>query len=188
MEWEYLNQMDSNLLYLYAKGLSKKGTQSHFMELYSPVDSGDEERNEFERAILKKKTALYILWFVFRYVLECETLEQAEQMATIETMDKYKLGSLFQGKYIFFGICGTEYEVRLWKKDELELKIVLEILYNQYNFFEQLECYAKRTEGKGRRVRTRCLKALEFARTAMKNPQYAKMLEKYINNRTGAAS
>lgn len=181
MDWSFLNKMDKNLLYLYARGVTKQDKESHFMQLYSPEDTGDEERNEMLKSEMKRQTALYIIWFVYRYILSCETFEEAEKYVTPEISKQFKLNSLFQHYYIYIGVNGTENEIRFWNNGELEMKVVLEILYNRYNFFEQLECYIRRTEGTKKKTRSRCIRILKETLEIVKNnPEYEAMYQKYI--------
>lgn len=187
MDWSFLNRMDKNLLYLYTRGVTKQDKEAYFMQLYSPEDTGNEERNEMLKSEMKRQTALYIIWFVYRYILSCETFEEAEKFATPDILKKYRLNSLFQHYYIYIGVNGTDNEIRFWNNGELEIKVVLEILYNRYDFFEQLECYIRRTEGTKKKTRTRCIRILNETLEAVKNnPEYEAMYQKYIVGKTGA--
>lgn len=184
MDWSFLDKMDKNLLYLYARDVAKKGKETHFMQLYSPEDTGNEERNEMLKSEMKRQTAFYIIWFVYRYILGCESFEDAEKLATPEVLKQFKLNSLFQHFYIYIGVSGTENEIRFWNNGELELKVTLEILYNRYNFFEQLECYIRRTEGTKKKTRTRCIRILKDTLEAVKdNPEYEMLAKKYLKKK-----
>ena len=127
----------------------------------------------------KRNNAFYIIWFVFRYVLGCVTLEQAELMATEEVLKKYKLVSLFHQRHIYIGVYGLN-EIYFYKYNEGDINIVLEILYNRYDFFEQLECFIRRTEGTARSTRNRCIKAIQQCLDMMKGkPEYEEIVKRY---------
>lgn len=181
MDWTFLDEINKNFLYVYTRGLAKKGSEIHYQGIYS-VEKGEfKERDEFINAEAKKKTALYIIWFVFRYVLKCKTLKETEQFANEEILRKFKLLSLFINRYIYIGIYGIN-EIYLYKYND-DLGIVLEILYNRYDFFEQLKCFARRTEGTKRLTRNRCLKAIEQSKEMMRgNLKCAKILKKHETN------
>lgn len=179
MDWSFLDEMDKNLLYLYVRDLSSGKNQVHFMQLCTSEDTGNEQRNKLMEAEVKRKSAFYIIWFVFRYVLGCETLEKAEKYINDEIVQKYKLKSMFQARRIYIGVYGLN-EIYLYKYTEGDLNIILEILYGRYDFFEQLECFIRRTEGTARSTRNRCKKAMEQVAEMMKDkPEYRTILHKY---------
>ncbi len=124
--WDFLDEFDSNLLYNCAG--SKKYTFADTNEVY------------------------YYIWFLYRYVLGCETLEQALQYATAKTMKELDIGRCFitkahqkstlvLGNEAFGTLVLCTHDVG--KKPVTFLKIVLEILYKRYNYLEQIECYIK---------------------------------------------
>lgn len=180
--WDFLDKMDKNLLYLYASKLTKNGRNQSF---YTPSNTGDAERDELLDAEAKRKSAFYLIWFVYRWVLGCENLEQAERYANAETLRKFKLSPLFghNQKRIFIGIYGIN-EIYLYDYKHGDLNIVLEILYNRYDLIEQLECYIRRTQGTSRKNRFRCVKVLEETLEMMKgNQKFAGVLEQYYERR-----
>lgn len=176
--WNYLDKMDKNLLYLYASKLVKNG---HNQNLYVPSSTGNAECDELLDAESRRKSAFYLIWFVYRWVLGCETLEQAELYANAETLKRFKLISLFghNQKRIYIGIYGIN-EIYLYDYKNGDLNIVLEILYNRYDVLEQLECYIRRTEGTLRKNRFRCIKVLNESVELMKGrPQLSHILKRY---------
>lgn len=105
--------------------------------------------------------AYYLIWFVYRYVLNCKTLDETKQYANEETLKKYHLKSYIVHNCLYIGankdIC--------FRKTE-DIGIILEILYNRYGFFEQMECFIRNTKN----VRqNRCRQAME---------KYREMFEK----------
>jgi hypothetical protein len=181
MNWDYLDKMDKNLLYFYVKGLSSKKTQ------YSRLCDGmvqnytDDERSEMIIAEQKCKMAFYIIWFVYRYVLECKDLQEAKQHMDIETLKKYKIAKFLHNKYVYIGVYGID-EVYLY---EDEIHIILEILYNRYDFFEQLECYLRESKESSKRTQSRCIRTIEQSLEMMKGkPEYKEIVQKY-NERKG---
>ena len=176
MDWSFLDKVDKNLLYLYARDLLRDSRTPIFLQLYTYTtqEVADEERCDLMNAEARRKNAYYIIWFVFRYVLGCDTLEKALQCATQETMDTYMLTSLLHKRHIYIGVYGIN-EVYLYKHKEGEndLHIVLDILYHRYDFFEQLECFIQRTEGSSRTTRNRCMKTLKETRALLEeHPEY----------------
>lgn len=183
--WDYLDKMDKNLLYLYASKLIKDGRNQN---LYVPSNTGNAERDEMIDAENRRKSAFYLIWFVYRWVLGCETLEQAELYANAETLKRFKLIPLFghNQKRIYIGIYGIN-EIYLYDYKNGDLNIVLEILYKRYDFLEQLECYIRRTQGTLRKNRFRCIKVLEETVNMMKgNPKFADVLKRYYERRCDA--
>lgn len=129
--WDFLEVFDGNRLYYYV-GTAKP----HFSD---------------------NKNVYYIMWFIYRYVLECKTFEEALQYANLETIRRFKLSRAFSKD----ASGNTEAELYLGNdrfgkvslcvgrkhlnsdKTSIYIKTVLEILYNRYNFLEQLECYIR---------------------------------------------
>ena len=176
MDWSYLDRMDKNFLYVYANSIINNGAKYHYMKYPSVKEY--EGRADYDELIKseKRKAAWYILWFVFRYVLECETLEDAFKRANKETLKAFKLNSLFEHGYIYIGLLDDDLTVYFYKMEEIEIKIVLEIIYKRYDFFEQIECYIRQTENTNKgRNRSRCKKILAFAK---------KMTEEFKNRET----
>jgi hypothetical protein len=140
--WDFLDDFKKNLVYNYVLtyGSQNRGTTIPMVE--------EQEMGYKSRA--------YIMFFVYRYVLKCETFEQAEKLVTIDNLKKYKLYLYFKSdrsieedsKRLFSignDIFGT---VLLGSRTEegivLNAKIFLEILYNRYNYLEQINLAIKR--------------------------------------------
>lgn len=137
--WDFLDVEDMNLLYTYAEVLFGKRKQ---------IQSAKGESENLEK---KRKRAYYLIWFVYRYLLRCDTLEKAMHYADNETLYKYKLHTYFQHLSLYIGdsqnICMRKTE---------DIGIALEILYNRYNYIEQYDCFIRHT----RQVRqSRCIAA-----------------------------
>lgn len=177
MDWSYLDRLDKNLLYMYAAMLMKRGNH----QLYIPSDTGNEERDDMLNAEAKRKSAFYIIWFVYRYVLGCRTLEEAQEHTDADTLKTFRLTSLFERnkRRIYIGAYGLN-EIYLYDYKGGDLDIVLEILYNRYDFFEQLECFLRRTQGTARTLRFRCIEAIEQSVEMMRgNAKYDEILGRY---------
>lgn len=143
MIWKYLEQPNYNLLYEYARSLSGERAEYRY--------SADED--------IRNKECFYIFWFVFRYVLECKTLGEALNHANKETLVKYKMFSMLSHRYMFVG--HGEYKMPFSKAEDVVA--ILEILYNRYTFFEQMECFIRNatiSDGYGCRQR-RCEERME---------------------------
>lgn len=133
--WSFLDRVDKNLLYNYTQVLSGKKRR-----IYS-ADMEKTEESKYKHAEKAKYQILYLVWFVYRYVLECDTLEKALEYANEETLKKYRLYTSMLHGAVYFGI----YNDISCRKAE-DIVIVLEILYNRYDFFEQIECYIRHTQ------------------------------------------
>jgi hypothetical protein len=123
--WDFLDEFNGNLLYNCAG--NKSYTFADMNEVY------------------------YYIWFLYRYVLGCETLEEALQFANAKTMKELGIGKCFitkehrkhvlvLGNEAFGTLVLCSHDV---KKPVIFLKIVLEILYKRYNYLEQIECYIR---------------------------------------------
>lgn len=130
--WGYLDKMDKNLLYSYAQVLAGERKELHIIRSESDI----------EQAERKRKMTYYLTWFVYRYILECNTLEKALEYASEETLKKYKLYSYIIHGNIYIGV---DKEVCIRKPEDIG--IVLEILYKRYDLFKQLKCYIRHTKG-----------------------------------------
>lgn len=150
--WDYLDRMNHNLLYKYAAVLS--GKKRHFYNT-------DAEKDVSVNAEEKKKNACYLIWFVYRYILQCETLEETVPYRNEDILKKYKLKSLLKHETVF--ICNDE--IRFRKTEDIA--IILEILYGRYTLWEQFDCFIRNTTGIRRK---RCIAAKE---------KYWKMYQEY---------
>ena len=139
--WDFLDKMDKNLLYRYAETLS--GVTRFFL-------ATDSEIGEHYQREQKKRICLYLIWFVYRYVLQCERLEQTIPYQTEEILKKYKLFSMLINKNIF--LCNEE--ILFYKLEDIA--IILEILYGKYSLWEQFDCFIRNTKGVRR---SRCMEA-----------------------------
>jgi len=121
--WKYLEQTNKNLLYEYARVLSNARADMRY-------DSDEDKRN---------KECFYLFWFVYRYVLGCKTLREALEHVDKDTLVKYKLFSMLHHRYLFVG--HGENKMPFSKVEDVVA--ILEILYNKYTFFEQMECFCR---------------------------------------------
>lgn len=152
--WDYLDDIDKNLLYIYAAVLAGEGKYmrlSHNTEAETDTAEQDEE---------VKKKHFYLVWFVFRYVLGCETLEQALAFSDDEykaLLNKFKLNCIIdfhKGKQKLY--IGINKDIPLYRIEDM--RIILEILYNRYNLWEQLDCFIRNTKNMRQK---RCIEVKE---------------------------
>lgn len=153
--WEYLDVMDKNLLYIYARVLAGEGS---CLRLTHNANSDEVTTTAAQDEEIRKKF-YYLIWFVFRYVLGCETLEQALAYSNDEyeqLLEKFALDRLFSERkkderrlYI-----GVNKDVSFYRIDDM--RIILEILYNRYNLWEQLDCFIRNTKNMRQK---RCIEA-----------------------------
>jgi len=153
--WDYLDKMNHNLLYKYAAVLS--GKKRHFYNT-------DSEKDASVNAEEKKKNVCYLIWFVYRYILQCRTLEETLPYQNEEILRKYKLFWLIKHEAVF--ICNDEICLR---KPE-DIAVILEILYGRYTLWEQFDCFIRNTTGIRQK---RCIKAKE---------KYWNMYQEYLKN------
>jgi len=173
MDWTFLDRVDKNLLYVYARSLSKRNSKANYQTLYKIGEDCCNDEVDFKCAEKRREIAFYAVWFVYRYVLACETLEQALRFANEETLIEYKLSPFFSKRHIYIGAYGLK-EVYLYYEEDI--KIVLEILYNRYDFWEQLSCFVKHTKDTKRTTHKRCLQNIkEYEEMINNNNRYKKM-------------
>ena len=99
--WEYLDNFDKNLLYLYSRSLLQEKNK-----FFGTFQSFCGEKSEY--AEKKKKIGFYLIWVVFRYVLKCETYQEAIKYATKENLKKYNLNTILHQRVLYIGIYGLE--------------------------------------------------------------------------------
>lgn len=148
--WDFLEKMDKNLLYDYVGTLTGKIRR---LRIEEKTDNSFEEQYRQDEKI--KNRAYYLIWFVYYYVLECKTLEQALGYADEDTLKTFHLNNFFNKKQpaIYLGI---DKDICLWYITDIT--IVLEILYNRYGFFEQLDCFIRHTN---KNRQKKCIEAKE---------------------------
>lgn len=150
--WEFLDSFNKNLIYTYVSCLSGK---TRMME-WSLDEEDSDKKDE-----LYCKNCFYLIWFLYRYILGCETYEEACEYATEEIMKKYKLYSRLHNRMIYIG---TNKELEFYKIEDM--KIILEILYKRYALFQQIDCFMNHTSSDVKTLRYR---------------KAAQLKEKYIN-------
>lgn len=129
VNWKYLDTFQSNLLYIYCNCLENRTESVTLNDKNSDFGFSCEESNN---------RIYYIIWFVFRYCLECETLEQALQQNFEEIIDDYRLRQFFSARRIYIG--SEDYKIKL-NNAVGDLPILLEIIYGRYDVIKQLECF-----------------------------------------------
>ncbi len=145
MDWSFLDTMDRNALYDYAEVLSKKKDRICFLQKPMEAESVFAER--------KMQYAYYYIWIVYRYVLNCSTIEETLPYQTKEILNAYKLNGFI--KKIYIGAYNTDVEIRFRKWEDIS--IILEIVYQRYDMMEQLRCFIRHTSNLRKK---RCQKAL----------------------------
>ena len=154
--WDFLDKMNYNLLYSFADNIAGNTT-------YNMWNSKD----EYEQ----KQNILYLIWFIYRYILGCETLEEALKLDGIAILSYFNLyTTCFTRGQIFLG--GGELKICLSRKNDVQ--IILEILYNRYGFLEQLDCFYRHQKNKKDRRSEKCLMLREMYITLRGNETRAK--------------
>ena len=137
--WDFLDKMNYNLLYCFADNVAGNTT-------YNVWNSKD----EYEQ----KQNILYLIWFIYRYILQCETLDDALNIDGISVLSYFNLyTSCFTRGQLFLG--GGEYKICLSRRNDIN--VILEILYNRYEFPEQLDCFLRHQKNKKDRRSEKCL-------------------------------
>lgn len=156
--WNYLDDVNKNLLYRFAYFVSGK-----YKQIFSAV-TGETKETMKER---KCRESFYLIWFVYRYALGCETLTEALEYADEDTLEKYKLKVLFVQHYMHIGLQG-EIIFRKWE----DIYPVLEILYNRYPLMQQMSCAEKyasaKRKGQCKRIRQKYERMLEIYKERQK--------------------
>lgn len=177
--WDFLDKFDANLLYQYAEGASVKYHTTYF-----------NSANDM----------YYLIWFVFRHVLNCKSYEEALKYAQVQTFQKYGIiKSLYyeeeeQKKNLLtigdkeFGVININvYTSSLFKKEKSSKKsktqktieFILDVLYHRYNYLEELECYIKHF-GKADKVPSKQpVPVIEAKEILKKSITYMKRCPKY---------
>lgn len=128
------------------------------------------EDKEYYRSEMQKRQGYYLMWFVYRHVLGCDTLEKAKEYATEEILRQYRLWNFIWNSKMYVGIKGIN-EMRFWKVEDMA--IILEILYYRYEFFEQMECFIRNTSNMRQ---ARCKKAFLECQTMMGEAHYRNLI------------
>lgn len=175
--WHFLDVPNMNLLYKYADVLS--GNQCYLILKTSQTNkksaNNAEAQNQeklksyiLQRTNLKeysnkitteqREAVYYLIWFVYYYVLECKTLEQALLQDHADVLRQWDLYKFICNKYIFLG--GDICILPLYREEDFE--IILEILYNRYSAIEQFECYLRHFGDKNDKRTNICRQAIEM--------------------------
>lgn len=141
--WDFLDKTNFNLLYEFTEVLS--GNTG-----YCVWNSKDE--------IEDRENVYYLIWFIYYYILGCDTLEKALALNSEAIFHYFHLMTYLKHEYIFFG--SGELKISLSRKKDVA--IILEILYNRYSFTEQLQCFIRHQRDKKDRRSQNCLKLLEL--------------------------
>ena len=165
--WDYLDKMDKNLLYDYTAVLTgQKKRMQWFNRTEGEMTEDEQRRREAE----ERSNSLYLIWFVYRYILGCNTLEEALSYNAEEVLTKYRLKMLMEQKFLYLGI---DRDIPLWKEEDI--RIILTILYNRLDFWEQLDCFIQNA-GTGNRINIRQKRCMEAKR------RYEELLGKRNHN------
>lgn len=157
--WDFLDKFDKNLLYYYADTLAN----GRPLSISFCRDKCESELEAIRQAENRRNQIYYLIWFVFRYVLKCKTLDEALQIADENLFRKFGFVTMADGT----GKCnlsenlyiGADKEIKLYKPEDIPT--ILEILYNRYDFFEQIECFkrnaSKKRGNKSDKIKTKYL-------------------------------
>ena len=119
-DYSFLDEFNGNYLYEYAFILH--GARKNFE---AP-----------EEQFSKRNKAFYIIWFVYKYLLNCNSAEEAYAYCNEETKKKYKLTAFFCNEWIFIGN-----NIFFHTKRYTEIKTVIDILYKKASYSEMIRLY-----------------------------------------------
>lgn len=159
--WDYLDEINLNLLYRYAYLITGK-----YRQMFSAVSGETIERLKEKKC----RDSFYLIWFVYKYVLECDTLEEALKHTDIDTLKRYKLNSLLEQHYMYIGF---EKEI-VFRRCE-DIFPILEILYNRYPLWKQIVCTEKygsaKRKGQCKRIRQKYIKMIKIYKEKNENEE-----------------
>lgn len=173
--WSYLEQFNGDLLYAFASRFDVASDEGgkHTKSLQFSCDEMREDDISH--------TTYYLIYFVYKFVLGCNTLDEAMKYANVETFRKYNLTGFF-GKNLAITL-GNE----AFGTVELSLRIagsemngdtkmfsgyvatILEIVYCKYNYLEQLDCFIRHNQPKKKRSQKYKSKKVQAAEEALDN-------------------
>ncbi len=166
-EWAYLDTMNYNLLYAYAEVLSGKKSRIEWTLLAEQRETREdlaewERENEAEKAKeTRRKNIWYLFYVVFRYVLGCETYEEALAYADYETLKKFRLSQYLQTKALFIGFGEYTFHFDTNLKCKEDIDIILDILYHRIVGIDQFACALTHIQHKKARHR-KCTEMYEL--------------------------
>lgn len=126
--WSFLDKLNFNVLYEYADVLA--GNKKH-------LSFGSKDVAE------RRCYYYYLVNFVYRYILDCDTLEKAISITDCDLLDKYYLREVLHSGDIYIG----DDNCRLPLYQPSDMLIILEILYNRLETEEQFECFYQKSKG-----------------------------------------
>ena len=161
--WTFLDVEDYNLLYSFGEVLKKKGKQIRLIGENSSVGQEDlrgKEIMEVRQNKARKRRAYYLIWIVYRYILNCRTYADTEPYRNKEILDKYHLTAYIKNIYLGHdedslvlgnGIVVSLEKIKFRKPEDID--IILQILYGRLGFYEQFECFINVTHERKEPVR-----------------------------------
>ena len=176
--WRFLDVTNMNLLYKYADVLAgnqcyiilktsesgaKKQTDTENDQkdtlVKSYIHNMTNCKSSFSRISVEQREAVYyLIWFVYYYVLQCKTLDEALKQDHHKVLQEWGLYKFIYNKYIYLG--GDACILPLNR--EKDVAIILEILYNRYSVIEQFECYLRHYGDKKDKRSEICKQAIEL--------------------------
>lgn len=87
--WGFLDVMDKNMLYDFANTVD--GSKTCLFRDSNFAGSLTEDK-EYYRSEMQKRQGYYLMWFVYRHVLGCDTLERQRNMQQKKFCDSIAFG------------------------------------------------------------------------------------------------
>lgn len=139
--WDFLDTINYNVLLKYEYDLATDRLHKTRRKPIAQVVNTNEEE---ERSLSERNDTFYIIWFVYYHVLECKTLSEASGLDHLSIFTDFGLMrfidhlSTERAKlYVGYG------EYKYYFTTTKDIDTILEILYNRYNYKEQLDCIAR---------------------------------------------
>lgn len=137
-DWIYLENMNYNLLYEYANAITNDVKYlGSCLSMPNPF-----VHTETKQDVLSKNS-LYLLNFIFKYIAKCDTLEECLNLINSKGYDAFNkiyLTDRLAG-YIYIGT--QDFSIKV---GENNLKCIIEMIYTQADFIEQLEIFIKKAD------------------------------------------
>lgn len=140
--WEFLDTLNHNLLLKYEYDIALNRFTKARRRPDAPSFCNDD--NKEENVLIERNNILYIIWFVYYYVLECKTFSEASELNHLSIFADFGLLRYIdhvstERAKLFVGYG----EYKFYFTSIKDIDTIIEILYNRYNYKEQLECIAR---------------------------------------------
>ena len=146
--WDFLDILNFNVLLKYEYDIATNRSKKPRKTLYQTY-TNDIEKEDY--AVTECNNAYYLIWFVYYYVLRLKTYSDTLDIDHQAIFKKYgllryvdHLSNERAKLYVGYG------EYKYYFTSIKDIDTIIEILYNRYNYKEQLECVARQLKERER--------------------------------------